>query len=174
MSAYSKVDSFCMLTLDSFGVAITAISGQYYGAGKVEGVKRSVKVCLIFSAIAMAVMGGLLLLLGPALFQMFTKDAEVIALALTIQRLLVPLYLTFIFVTILAGALRGMGYSFVPMFITLVGICIVRVIWLYTVVPMRPVLMTTVISYPVTWSITSIVFIFYYRYKIKQELHLKV
>ena len=174
MSAYSKVDSFCMLTLDSFGVAITAISGQYYGAGKVEGVKRSVRVCLIFSAVAMAVMGGLLLLLGPMLFHMFTKDAEVIALALTIQRLLVPLYLTFIFVMILAGALRGMGYSFVPMFITLVGICIVRVIWLYTVVPMRPVLMTTIISYPVTWSITSIVFIFYYRYKIKQELQLKV
>lgn len=173
MSAYGKVDAFCIMTLDSFGVAITAISGQYYGAGKVTGVKRSVNICLVMSAVAMTVMGGLLLLLGPVLFHLFTKDADVIQLALTMQRLLVPFYLTFIFVVILAGALRGMGYSFVPMFITFVGICIVRVIWLYTVVPLKPVLMTTIYSYPVTWSITSIAFIFYYRYQIKQELRLE-
>lgn len=170
MSAYSKVDSFCIMTLDSFGVAITAISGQYYGAGKVDGVKRSVRASLILSAAAIAVLGGILILLGPFLFRLFTKDAEVISIALTIQRLLVPFYLTFIFVSILAGALRGMGNSFVPMLITLVGICIVRVIWLYTVVPMKPVLMTTVWSYPVTWCITSVAFIFYYRSKIKREI----
>lgn len=174
MSAYSKVDAFCWVTLDSFGVAITAISGQYYGAGKVNGVKRSVNVCVLLTAVSMSVIGGLLLIFGPQLFTLFTKDPDVIQIALQIQRLLVPFYLSFIGVVILAGALRGMGYSFVPMLITLVGICIVRVIWLLTVVPMRPVLMTTIISYPVTWSLTSIVFILYYRYKIKQELQLKV
>ncbi len=174
MSAYDKVNSFCMLTLDAFGVAITAISGQYYGAGKVGAVRRSVKVCLVFSAAAMTLLGGILLLLGPVLFRLFTKDAEVVALALSIQRMLVPWYLAFIFISIFAGALRGMGNSFVPMLITLVGICIVRVIWLYTVVPMKPVLMTTVWSYPVTWCITSTAFIFYYRSKIKRELQLQM
>ena len=170
MSAYSKVDAFCWVTLDSFGVAITAISGQYYGAGRVKGVKRSVNVCLVLTAVSMAAIGGLLLLIGPELFTLFTKDAEVIRIALQIQRLLVPFYLSFIFVTVLAGALRGMGYSFVPMFITLVGICIVRVVWLLTIVPLRPELMTTIWSYPVTWIITSAAFIFYYRHKMKQEL----
>ena len=169
MSAYSKVDAFCWMTLDSFGVAITAISGQYYGAGKLDGVKRSVRVCLVTVAAAMTVMGGALLLFGPQLFRLFTRDADVIRIALQIQRLLVPFYLSFIFVVVLAGALRGMGYSFVPMFITLVGICIVRLIWLRTVVPLRPVLMTTIWSYPVTWCITSAAFVFYYRYKMRRE-----
>ena len=52
MSAYSKVDAFCWVTLDSFGVAITAISGQYYGAGKVDGVRRSVRVCAVLAAVS--------------------------------------------------------------------------------------------------------------------------
>lgn len=172
MSAYGKVDSFCWMTLDSFGVAITAISGQYYGAGKVRGVKRSVNVCVVLCAVSMTVMGGLLLLFGPQLFRLFTRDADVIRIALQIQRLLVPFYLTFIGVIVLAGALRGMGYSFVPMFITLVGICIVRVIWLMTVVPLRPELMTTIWSYPVTWSLTSVAFLFYYRHIMKRECRL--
>ena len=172
MSAYSKVDAFCWVTLDSFGVAITAISGQYYGAGKVGGVKRSVNVCLVLTAVSMIVIGGALLLFGPQLFTLFTKDPAVIKIALQIQRLLVPFYLSFIFVVVLAGALRGMGYSLVPMFITLVGICIVRVIWLLTVVPLRPELMTTIWSYPVTWSITSVAFLIYYRQKMRQECRL--
>ena len=176
MSAYSKVDAFCWVTLDSFGVAITAISGQYYGAGRVGGVKRSVNVCIVLTAVSMIVIGGLLLLFGPQLFALFTRDDDVIRIALRIQRLLVPFYLSFIFVVVLAGALRGMGYSLVPMFITLVGICIVRVIWLLTVVPLRPVLMTTIWSYPVTWCITSAAFLVYYRRIMRREcvLHAKV
>ena len=172
MSAYSKVDAFCWVTLDSFGVAITAISGQYYGAGKVDGVRRSVRVCAVLAAVSMTVIGGILLLLGPQLFTLFTRDPDVITIALEIQRLLVPFYLSFIGVVVLSGALRGMGYSFVPMFITLVGICIVRVIWLLTVVPLRPEFMTTIWSYPVTWTITSIAFLIYYRRMIRRECRL--
>ena len=120
----------------------------------------------------MTAIGGLLLLFGPQLFTLFTKDPAVIRIALQIQRLLVPFYLSFIGVVVLAGALRGMGYSFVPMLITLVGICIVRVVWLLTVVPLRPELMTTIWSYPVTWSLTSVAFLFYYRHIMKRECRL--
>ena len=169
MSAYSKVDAFFWLTLESFGIAITAMAGQFYGAGRISGLKKSVRICLVICAGIAVVISVLLLLVGRTLFGLFTDDPNVITIAVQIQRLLVPSYIVFIFVIVLAGALRGMGHSFVPMFITLVGICLLRIIWIYSFVPLRPELMTTLFSYPITWVMTSLAFIVYYRKKIKDE-----
>lgn len=174
MSAYSKVDVFFWMTLESFGIAITAISGQYYGAGKLSNIKKSVKICLLMLVAVSIVLGSLLLVFGRTLFGLFTDNPNVLSIGLDIQHLLVPCYIVFIFVIVLAGALRGMGYSFVPMLITLVGICLLRVVWIYVVVPINPVLMTTLISYPITWALTSAAFIVYYRKKMKAETLLAI
>jgi Na+-driven multidrug efflux pump len=115
----------------------------------------------------------LLLSFGRPLFGLFTDDPEVIALGLQIQRLLVPSFVLFVFVIILGGALRGMGHSFVPMLITFVGVCLCRVLWIYTVVPLRPELMTTITSYPITWALSSLAFIVYYRKKLRDEQRLR-
>ena len=169
MSAYSKVDAFFWLTLESFGIAITAMSGQLFGAGRVGTLKKSVRICLAMCAVISVVMSTLLIVVGKTLFGLFTDDPAVISLAFDIQKLLVPSYVVFIFVIVLAGALRGMGHSFGPMLITLVGICGLRIVWIYSVVPLRPELMTTLFSYPLTWAITSLAFIVYYKKKIKDE-----
>ena len=173
VSAYSKVDAFFLMTLESFGIAITAMCGQFYGTGKISGIKKSVKICLIICAGIAVVMSTLLLVFGQMLFTLFTDDSNVISIAVQIQRLLVPSYIVFIFVIVLGGALRGMGHSFVPMLITLVGICLLRVVWIYAVVPLRPELLTTLCSYPITWAMTSLAFIVYYRKKVKDEERLQ-
>ena len=172
-SAYGKVDVFFWMTLESFGIAITTIAGQYYGAGKIPHVRKSVRICLMVVGAVTIALCAALLAFGEPLFRLFSSDPTVIQVGLKIQRMLVPFYCVFIFVTVLTGALRGMGYSFVPMLITFVGICMLRVVWLYLVVPINPVLTTTLISYPVTWSLTTLAFIFYYRSKIKAETRLK-
>ena len=169
MSAYSKVDAFFWLTLESFGIAITAMSGQFYGAGKISSVKKGTKICLAMCAGIAVVMSTLLLVFGRTLFGLFTDDPNVITVAISIQRILVPTYVVFIFVIVYGGALRGMGHAFGPMLITLVGICLLRVVWIYAVVPLRPELLTTIYSYPITWAMTSLAFIVYYRKKIKDE-----
>ena len=174
MSAYSKVDVFFWMTLESFGIAITSISGQYYGAGQLNAIKKSVRICLIMTAGISVVMGSLLIVFGRTLFLLFTDDPNVLSIGLDIQRLLVPCYIVFIFVIVLAGALRGMGHAFVPMLITLVGICLLRVVWLTFVVPKNPVLMSTLLSYPITWTLTSAAFIVYYRKKMKDEERLSL
>lgn len=169
MSAYSKVDAFFWMTMESFGIAITAMAGQYYGAGKINGVKRSTRICLVMCFFAALILGTAILLLGRPLFGLFTDNTHVIEIALSIQHTLVPCYMVYIFVSILAGSLRGMGHSFIPMFITLAGICLLRVVWLYGVQPMNPTLMMTIVSYPVTWTVTSLAFIIYYRRTLKKE-----
>lgn len=173
MSAYSKVDVFFWTTLESCGIAITAMSGRFFGAGDLQSLKKSVRTALLFCVGISVVLTALLLAFGRPLFGLFTDDPEVIALGLQIQRLLVPTFVLFVFVIILGGALRGMGHSFVPMLITFVGICLCRVLWIYTVVPQRPELMTTITSYPITWALSSLAFIVYYRKKLRDEQRLR-
>jgi len=173
MTAYGKVDMFFWMTMDAFGMAITTMAGQFYGAGRVSGVKKSVRICLIICTGAALVLSAALLLGGRVLFSMFTTDLNVVAIGLQVQHMLVPFYFIFFCVVVLSGALRGMGHSFVPMLITLVGICLLRIVWLYTIVPINPVLTTTLFSYPVTWSLTALAFVVYYRRIIKIESRLE-
>ena len=77
---------------------------------------------------------------------------------------LVPTYITYISIEILSGAIRGTGDSFIPMVMTLGGICLLRVVWLFFVVPLQPRINTVLMSYPVTWIVTSIMFFVYYKF----------
>lgn len=169
MSAYSKADVLLWMTLESFGIAVTALAGRLYGAGDVKGIQKLVRVCLWMVFGIALVLAALMLAAAPLLFRLFTDDGEVIRIGLQLQRLLIPAFILFIFVIILGGALRGMGHALVPMLITFVGICLARLVWIYTVVPFKPELMTTVLSYPITWTLSSLAFIIYYKRIIRRE-----
>lgn len=169
MSAYSKVDVLLWMTLESFGIAITALSGRLYGAGDVKGIQKLVRVCLWMVLGLSLVLIAVLLGAAPLLYRLFTDDPNVIRIGLEVQRFLVPTFVLFIFVIILGGALRGMGYALVPMLITFVGICLARLVWIYTVVPLKPQLMTTLLSYPITWALSSLAFLIYYKKIIRCE-----
>ena len=77
---------------------------------------------------------------------------------------LVPTYISYISIEILSGAIRGTGDSVIPMIMTLGGICLLRVVWLFFVVPLQPRINTVLMSYPVTWAVTSIMFFVYYKF----------
>lgn len=66
------------------------------------------------------------------------------------------------YVWILGGAVRGTGDSLIPMLLTCVGVCVLRVLWVWIAVPFRRELTFVVLSYPITWATTSCLFIFYY------------
>ena len=74
-----------------------------------------------------------------------------------------PAYWTYAGIEILAGAVRGAGDSVRPMVMTCMGVCVLRVVWILTAVPLRPELSTVMLSYPISWAITSLLFIVYYR-----------
>ena len=85
-------------------------------------------------------------------------------------RIMVPTFWTYVFIEILSGSLRGMGNSFIPMILTSMGVCVLRVIWIFTIVPLRPEISTVIYSYPITWSVTSVLFIIYYIYYTRKQL----
>ncbi|MBP3427315.1 MAG: MATE family efflux transporter [Clostridia bacterium] len=161
-TAYGKVDGLFWMTVSAFGVAITTFAGQNFGAGRIDRMKKSIRVCFGMCAGTTIVMSTVLLLFGRNLLGMFTDDAHVLDTGYSIIRLIVPTYITYISIEILSGAVRGTGDSLIPTILTLTGVCLIRVFWVGVLLPMNRSLPMLLMSYPVTWTITSAMFIIYY------------
>lgn len=161
-TAYGKLDGLFWMTVSAFGISITTFVGQNFGARQYDRVKKSVRVCLGMCAATTIVISTLLLLFGGTLYHMFSDDAEVVRLGMEILRLLVPTYLTYICIEVLSGAVRGAGDSVIPTLITLGGVCLLRVVWVQVVAPACGTLNMVLLSYPITWALTSVLFIVYY------------
>lgn len=161
-TAYSKIDSVYWMIISALGISITTFVGQNYGAGKLDRVKRGIYVCLGLSFLITAILSAALYLGGGYIYLMFTADAAVIAKGMEILHFLVPAFATYVCIEILSGALRGTGDCWIPMIMTAVGVCALRVLWILVAVPLKPDILTVVFSYPLTWSITSILFLVYF------------
>ncbi|MBS6915133.1 MAG: MATE family efflux transporter [Clostridium sp.] len=161
-TAYSKIDSVYWMIISALGISITTFVGQNYGAGKLDRVKRGIYVCLGLSFLITAILSAVLYLGGGYIYLMFTADAAVIAKGMEILHFLVPAFATYVCIEVLSGALRGTGDCWIPMIMTAVGVCALRVLWILVAVPLKPDILTVVFSYPLTWSITSILFLVYF------------
>ncbi len=161
-TAYGKLDGLYWMTINAFGMAITTFVGQNFGAGLYDRVRKSVRVCMMMAAGATAVLSVFLLLAGEGLYRLFSNDEEVIRQGMVILRLLVPTYITYLCVEILSGAVRGAGDSLIPTLMTLVGICLLRVVWVDFIAPAYQSVTFMLLCYPVTWVITSLLFVVYY------------
>lgn len=161
-TAYSKIDSVYWMIISALGISITTFVGQNYGAGKLDRVKRGIYVCLGLSFLITAILSVTLYLGGGYIYLMFTADAAVIAKGVEILHFLVPAFATYVCIEVLSGALRGTGDCWIPMIMTAVGVCALRVLWILVAVPLKPDILTVVFSYPLTWSITSILFLVYF------------
>jgi putative MATE family efflux protein len=162
-TAYGKIDGLFWMVISAFGVAITTFAGQNFGARHYERMKKSVRVCLGMAAIATVCMSSFILLFGRPMLSLFTDDAHVLETGVSVIRLIVPLWISYICIEVLSGAMRGAGDTLVPTLMTLVGVCLIRVFWVTMIVPAHHELRVLLLSYPLTWSVTSVLFILYYR-----------
>lgn len=161
-TAYGKLDGLFWMTVNAFGIAITTFVGQNYGAGRKERIKKGVRSCFVMCLIVTALLASAMYLLGGELFRLFTQDDSVLAAGVRILRLLVPFYLTYIPIEILSGTMRGAGDTLIPTLMILSGVCLLRVVWVLVIAPLSPTIEMVLLSYPITWSLTSALFILYY------------
>ena len=103
--------------------------------------------------------------------RIFTPDADVMAIGVDMLRFVSPLYFTYILVEILPGAIRGAGRSLEPTLITVFGICVVRLLWVFCLVPAHHTIRMVQMSYPITWIITSLSMLLFYRFGHWLEYH---
>lgn len=161
-TAYSKIDGLFWMTMGAMGVAVTTFAGQNYGAKQYDRIRRCVRISLLTTFAITIIISTVLLLCGPLVFRLFTEDSIVIDKGVAILRFMVPCYLTYICIEILSGAVRGAGNALIPMVMTCFGVCVLRIVWIFTAVPKWNSMTTVMMSYPITWVTTSVLFILYY------------
>ena len=161
-TAYSKVDGMFWMIMSAYGVSITTFAGQNFGAGKYDRIHKSVRVCIGMSAFTSVLLSAIVLVGGRFFLGLFTDDPGVADIGMSIIHVIAPTYITYICIEILGGTARGCGDSIIPMLLTCFGVCVLRVIWILGIVPIHRDLATVAFSYPLTWTVTSVMFIVYY------------
>lgn len=167
-TAFGKIDSFYWMVNSAFGIAVTTFVGQNFGAGKYDRMKKCVRIGIGMALITSLFFTVTFYLGGKPLFHLFTADSNVISIGMRMLHLIAPAYFLFVFIELLSGALRGTGDVMIPMIMTCCGVCLLRVLWIIFVVPLKPELETIIASYPITWFITAILFIVYYLWRSKK------
>ena len=163
-TAYGKIDIIYWTIINAFGISITTFVGQNFGAGKFDRVYKGIRVCLAISAGATIFLSVILYSFGQYIYLLFTTDAVVIEKGMEILHFLVPTLITYVCIEILSGALRGIGDCWIPMIITALGVCLLRVVWIVVAVPLYPDIKTICFSYPLTWTVTSVLFLIYFKW----------
>ena len=165
-SAYSKIDPIFWNMIGSVGVSMTTFSAQNYGAKNYQRIKKGVTITMIITAICSILLSVCMYQFASYIYLLFTTDVNVILIGVDILKFLVPFYIVFIPIEILAAALRGVNDAIVPVVITGVGVCLLRVVWILAVANKIGDMKSILMCYPITWITTSILFfIYYYIYK---------
>ena len=143
-------------SINSFGsIAMAGSTASANVEGFVYNAMNAVyQTTLSFTSQNYVVMGGGAVLLGPKLLQIYSSDPEVISYGMMRMRIINGSYFLCGIMDTMVGGLRGLGYSVVPMLVSLTGACLFRVVWIFSVFAMHRTVTTLYLSYPVSWIIT--------------------
>lgn len=173
-SAAFNIEIFAYDVLNSFSQACTTFVGQNYGAGYMERCKKTLILSLIEDTIASAAAIILVLFTGKTLLSIFNPDPKVIEIGYTRLLMVFTAYIFSMLYEIMSGYLRGFGISLMPAILTIMGICVVRIIWIYTVFPAHRTFQTIMMAYPISLSITALlILIALMRYRPSRRFAMK-
>lgn len=158
-----KVDGIYWAVTNALGAAITTFIGQNIGAGRTDRVKQCVKQGTVLAIIITVLLSTVLMLLGKPLLSVLTDDRDVISTTYEIMTYFVPYYFTWALVEVISAVLRGSGDAVKPVIIIGTGICLFRVVWIATVFAKFSTLRVLSLSYVVSWAVTSIALLIYYK-----------
>lgn len=170
-SASGNIEGFVATPMTAYYNAAITFTGQNMGARKYDRVDTIAKICTVLTFATWIIVGGLTILFCRPLLTIFTSDPEVIRLGVIRMNILMITYFTCGIMNVFPGLTRGMGFSVLPMLCTLVGACLLRILWLVTVFKWFPTVHMLYACYPVTWAIAGIgqvLSFFYARKKVRQ------
>lgn len=163
-SAAANLEGFVYMAMNAFYQTTLSFVSQNYGAGKQKRINRIVllgEACVIVTG---TLLGNMVVFFGNDLLQIYSNNPEVIAAGMVRLHYISMIYALCGIMDVMVGALRGIGYSIMPMIVSIVGVCVLRLIWLATVfqIPEFHKIETVYLSYPVTWILTSLVYIVFF------------
>lgn len=155
-SAAANIEGFVYMGMNAFHHATLSFTGQNMGAGRYDRIKRVLFTGLACVSVTGLALGWLAVLFGKPLLGIYTDNPAAIEAGMVRLLMICGPYLLCGVMDVMVGSIRGMGYAILPMSISLVGACGLRLVWLATVYQIPRFHTTQVIymSYPVTWAIT--------------------
>ena len=156
-SAASNIEGFVYTAMNSFAQAAVTFTSQNMGARRYDNLDRVIRNCLLCVVVTGLVLGGGASLLGTQLLHFYSSDEAVVAAGLARLHIISATYLLCGIMDVLASCLRGRGYSVLPMIVSLVGSCLLRLVWIATIFQLFRSTTTLYLSYPISWILTAAV-----------------
>lgn len=159
---YAKIEGFGFLPITCFAMALTTFISQNLGAGEFDRAKKGARFGILCSTLLAEVIGLIIFLAAPLLMALFDRNPEVIASGVGRAQADCLFYCLLAFSHCIAGIMRGAGKASVPMVVMLVSWCIIRVIYITVTIHFIPSIQVIYWAYPITWTISSIIFLIYF------------
>ena len=172
-AAAFNTEIFVYFIVNAFSQACTAFIGQNYGAGKFDRCRKVTVHAFWMDCVFMFALALPIIIFSRELLALFNGDPAVIEYGRTRILYITSFQILNLTVDILSGSLRGYGNSLAPALIALLGICVTRVIWVFTVFPLHSDYSTLLACYPISWSITATIMICYYFWFMRVALKRK-
>ncbi len=155
-SAAFNIEIFSYYVLNSFGQACTTITGQNYGAKKIDRCKKTLKLCLLEGIVIEGLMVTTLLICGKNLISIFTDNPELVEIGYIRVMFITTAHLFSLFYDVMSGYMRGYGISLSPALVTMFCICGIRIFWIYTVFEKFRSFQTIMTVYPISLGTTAV------------------
>lgn len=157
-SAAGNIEGFVYMSMNAIYQAAISFIGQNVGAGKYERINKIVITAELVVITIGVVMGGMVVLAGRPLLSIYSNSPQVIEIGMRRLKIIVLTYALCGMMDVMVGVLRGLGYSIMPMIVSLIGACALRLVWIATVFQIDKYhsIETIYISYPISWTITFV------------------
>ena len=153
-TAANNIFGFLYMSVNAVTQSCMSFTSQNYGVKKLKRMDRVLLDCMILSVGVTLTLGCGAYFFGPELLKMYTSDADVIRCGVEVLAFTTVPYFCCGIMDLLPGALRGMGYSGVPMILSIIGTVGTRIVWIFGLFPAHRSLSFLFISYPVSWILT--------------------
>ncbi len=153
-TAAGNLDGFLYVTVNAFTQACLSFTSQNMGVGNYRRVDKTLVECMSIVLVLGTVLGSGMYFMGETLLRLYSTELPVIQYGLEKMAIVCIPYGLLGIMDVIPGCLRGMGHSVSTMLVTLTGVCLFRVFWVYVVFPMDRTLTSLYISYPVSWILT--------------------
>lgn len=163
-TAANNIFGFLFASVNSITQACMSFTSQNYGVGKWKRMDKVLRNCILLSVIVSILLGGGSYIFGPELLKIYTSDQAVIQCGMEILLYTTVTYFMCGLMDLFPGALRGMGYSAVPMLLSVIGTVGTRVVWIFWIFPKHRELDVLFISYPASWLVTIILQVICYYF----------
>ncbi|MBQ3512756.1 MAG: MATE family efflux transporter [Lachnospiraceae bacterium] len=155
-SAASNVEGFVYMSMNAFYQSAISFTSQNVGAAKYERINKILITAQLCVLVVGLVMGNGAVLFSEELLGFYSKNPEVIAAGTERLKYICSVYALCGMMDVMVGMLRGLGYSVMPMIVSLIGACALRLIWLATLFQMEQfhTVQMIYLTYPISWTIT--------------------